>query len=183
MSSFSSTFLDISRKLLELGSNPALKSKAGQYPYNAAESKDVRIVFRRFRAQYPDRYEYQLGQVPEPLTEEVERLKAERKAAQNKLKREKEKARKAEQYERRKEAEEKTRFLNLSDREKRALAAERRILGQAKREGDAKPILVRCFDCGTDITGKIPFEYNKNVFCTTKCLAEHRRKFPTQLTA
>ena len=46
---------------------------------------------------------------------------------------------------------EKNRYLALSDREKRALAAERRIQALA---GTAV-VLNRCFQCGVDITGKV----------------------------
>ena len=51
--------------------------------------------------------------------------------------------------------EEKRRFLSLSDREKRALAAERRILAAASESGAATvAVLSRCYQCGADISGK-----------------------------
>ena len=170
------------------------------------------------------------AQVPEPITDELEKELAEKKRLQNKLKRDKEKQKKLEKQQKQEEEDEKNRFLNLSDREKveltylilknllqvikfttrqfcqvlfynwnrnqitqlfshvcffciqRALAAEKRIIGECKRTGDVKPVLMRCFDCGIDITGKVPFEYNLNKFCSPKCLAAHRRKFPTPLS-
>jgi len=64
----------------------------------------------------------------------------------------------------------------------RALAAEKRILGQLVDKGEKRPILARCFDCAADITGKVPFEYNHNIFCSTKCLIAHRKKFPVPLS-
>ena len=70
-----------------------------------------------------------------------------------------------------KESEEKNRFLNLSDREKRALAAEKRLLAQNQELPSAQ----RCFQCGIDIGGKIPFEYLDYRFCTPKCVKEHRK--------
>lgn len=62
------------------------------------------------------------------------------------------------------------------------MAAEQRILAQCKRNKEELPVLVRCFDCACDMTGKVPFEYNQNIFCTTKCLSSHRKKFPTPLS-
>ena len=53
--------------------------------------------------------------------------------------------------------EEKRRFLALSDREKRALAAERRILAASSDKGAAAEAMVlsRCYECGADISGKV----------------------------
>lgn len=34
----------------------------------------------------------------------------------------------------------------------------------------------RCFQCASDITGKVPFEYMDFRFCSPKCLKEHRLK-------
>ena len=54
--------------------------------------------------------------------------------------------------------EEKRRFLALSDREKRALAAERRILAASSDKGAAAAeamVLSRCYECGADISGKV----------------------------
>ncbi|KAJ8971835.1 hypothetical protein NQ317_001548 [Molorchus minor] len=95
---------------------------------------------------------------------------------QRKLKREKEKEKKKENQIKRKEQEEKDRFLQLSDREKRALAAERRILSQSGT------VIARCFLCASDITGKVPFEYLGNRFCTTDCLKAHRMRNATVLS-
>jgi hypothetical protein len=57
----------------------------------------------------------------------------------------------------------------------RALAAERRLLANASVTGLATPVLVRCFLCGLDISGKVPFEYNNNKFCSPPCLQKHRK--------
>lgn len=142
------------------------------------------------------------AQIPPPLTEEEEMARAEKKKLVNKMKRDKQKQHKEEKLEKKKEVEEQQRFLELSDREKvkikfnkqlfgrktdfrknsltliqRALAAEQRILAQCKQNAEATPVLVRCFECACDITGKVPFEYLQYVFCTPKCLAAHRSKF------
>jgi len=177
-----SNHLDIVWSLMDQGSDPAVKDKSGKCPYTYADSRECRDTFRRFMGQFPEKYDYKKAQVPPPLSEEMEKERAEKKKLLNKLKREKEKQKKQERMEHEKETEEQKRFLGLSDREKRALAAEQRILAQCKRNAEKAPVLVRCFDCAADITGKVPFEYNQNVFCTPKCLAAHRKKFPTPLS-
>ena len=35
-----------------------------------------------------------------------------------------------------------------------------------------------CFLCGLDITGKTPFEYGDNKFCSIKCVKMHRTRNP-----
>ena len=46
--------------------------------------------------------------------------------------------------------------MALSDREKRALAAERRILASSTENGSAagSVVLSRCYQCGADMSGK-----------------------------
>merc|ERR1719150_3481920 len=109
-----------------------------------AESKDTRNTFRfvkpvnfktkklnqcncrKFMGEHPDKYDYKTAQIPAPLSKELEeekqRKQNEKKKAQRQAKREKEKLVKAEEKQKKAEGEEKERFLNLSDREKRALA-------------------------------------------------------------
>ena len=98
--------------------------------------------------------------------------KAEKKKAQRAARKEKEKEVKEVEKAKKAEEEEQKRFLNLSDREKRALAAERRILAQ----NEALPSAPRCFQCGIDISGKVPFEYSDYKFCKPACVREHRNK-------
>lgn len=113
------------------------------------------------------------------------RLEEEKKLEEERLRQEEE---------RRKVEEEKARFLSMSDREKvrisfslydmftynvgslqRALAAERRLLVNASKEGLPTPVLARCFLCAEDMSGKIPFEYNQSKFCSPACLQKHRK--------
>lgn len=101
---------------------------------------------------------------------------AEKKKAQRKIKKEKEKEKRKENEVKQKEQLEKRRFLELSDREKRALAAERRILSQSGT------ITSRCFLCASDMAGKVPFEYSNNRFCSVECLKAHRLKNPIKLS-
>jgi len=46
------------RFLLEYSCDPAVKDKNGKYPYNYAETKDCRAVFRRFMGQFSDKFDY-----------------------------------------------------------------------------------------------------------------------------
>merc|ERR1712034_185631 len=137
----------------------------------------TRNVFRKFMGEYPEKYDYKTAQVPPPLSKEAEEEKAakvnEKKKAQRLAKREKEKLQKSEEQKLKKEKEEKDRFLNLSDREKRALAAERRLLNTGGSTAIQKQL---CFSCAADITGKTPFEYADNKFCSVGCVKKHRMK-------
>merc|ERR1712179_188111 len=127
---------NIIRTLLLHGADPSVKDKMKKVPYMLASEKETRNVFRKFMGEFPDRYDYKSAQVPAPLSKEAEEEKAakvnEKKKAQRMAKKEKEKLQKSEEQKLKKEREEKERFLNLSDREKRALAAERRLLGRLK---------------------------------------------------
>ncbi|XP_070211217.1 tRNA endonuclease ANKZF1-like isoform X1 [Littorina saxatilis] len=168
---------DIITMLLDAGCDPAVRDGGGKTPYITASNKDVRNAFRRFRGEHPDQYDYEAAQIPSGLTADMEaerkQREAEKKKAQKKAKQERLKDRKAEQAKEAVEQKEKERFLALSDRDKRALAAERRILTQAA-PAVATPVLNRCYQCGVDISGKVPFMYMEFQFCNPKCLKEHR---------
>lgn len=43
---------------MEIGCDPATKDKSGKVPYNYAESRECRDIFRKFMGQYPDKYDY-----------------------------------------------------------------------------------------------------------------------------
>nr|XP_033328053.1 ankyrin repeat and zinc finger domain-containing protein 1-like [Megalopta genalis] len=116
----------------------------------------------------PDKYNYSKSQIPGPLTDEIEQEELERKRQQRKVKREKERAKRKEFELKKQEEDTKQRFLSLSDREKRALSAEQRILKQGCT------MISRCFQCAVNMAGQVPFEYNYNRFCSMPCLREHR---------
>jgi len=170
----------IVKTLLFNGADPSVRDKLKKVPYMLAFDKETRNVFRKFLGEFPDRYDYKSAQIPPPLSKEAEEEKAakvnEKKKAQRQAKREKEKLQKAEDQKLKQEKEEKERFLNLSDREKRALAAERRLLSSAGSSTMVQKQL--CFSCATDITGKTPFEYADNKFCSVGCVKKHRLKHP-----
>ncbi|XP_052091788.1 ankyrin repeat and zinc finger domain-containing protein 1-like isoform X2 [Mytilus californianus] len=165
--------------LMKAGSNPAVKDKYGQTAYQITSDKETRNEFRRFMAKFPDRYDYDSGKIPGPLTEEMEaerrKKEAERKKQQKKAKQERDKEKRAEEAIQRVEEEAKKRFLSMPDRDKRALAAEKRLKDQKLSEG-IQVVLSRCYQCGKDMTGKVPFEYFDYKFCSPKCLKEHRQK-------
>ncbi|XP_072749414.1 tRNA endonuclease ANKZF1 [Anoplolepis gracilipes] len=154
--------------LLEIGSDPCNKNKKLQTPYAAANDKKTRNTFRRFMEINPDKFNYQKSQIPGPLSDEIEQAEVEKKRQQRKLKRFKEKVKRKEFELKKQEENEKQRFLNLSDKEKRALVAQNRMLSEGYT------VISRCFQCAIDMTNKTPFEYNANRFCSMPCLKEHR---------
>ncbi|XP_029173254.1 ankyrin repeat and zinc finger domain-containing protein 1-like [Nylanderia fulva] len=154
--------------LLEIGSDPCNKNKKLQTPYAASNDKKTKNTFRRFMEAFPDKFNYQKSQIPGPLSDEIEQAEVEKKRQQRKLKRFKEKVKRKEFEQKKQEENEKQRFLNLSDKEKRALVTQNRMLS----EGFS--VISRCFQCAIDMTNKVPFEYNANRFCSMPCLKEHR---------
>lgn len=124
------------RKLMDLGCDPSLSDASGRVPYMVASDKETRATFRRFMGANPERYDYVKAVIPSPLTEEIEKQKAEKLAEKRKLqkqarkekkttekakmdeeKRKQEELRLAEE-EKRKAEEDRARFVALSDREK-----------------------------------------------------------------
>ncbi|XP_020298776.1 ankyrin repeat and zinc finger domain-containing protein 1-like [Pseudomyrmex gracilis] len=154
--------------LLEIGSDPCNKNKKLQTPYAAASDKKTRNTFRRFMEANPDKFNYQKSQIPGPLSDEIEQAEVEKKRQQRKLKRFKEKVKRKEFELKKQEENEKQRFLNLSDGEKRTLVGQNRMLSEGYT------VISRCFQCAIDMTDKVPFEYNANRFCSMPCLKEHR---------
>ncbi|KAL1268088.1 hypothetical protein QQF64_033451 [Cirrhinus molitorella] len=163
------------RLLMDEGSDPANKDKKGQTPYGVAPEKDTRNTFRKYMGEHPDKYDYTKAQVPGPLTEETESKKAEKKKAQKAARKQREKDQKEEKLKKQQEEEEKRRFIALSDREKRALAAERRLAEHMATTGVTLTTIRRCFQCGESLLGKIPFEYLDYSFCTPRCVQAHRK--------
>lgn len=162
--------------LLDAGADPASRDNKGQTPYIVAPDKDTRNVYRKYMGENPDKYDYCKAQVPGPLTTEIEAKKMEKKKAQKTLRKQKEKEQKEEKKKQDMEIEEKKRFAALTDREKRALAAERRLAEQvAAKQGVNISNVKRCWLCGESLLGKIPFEYQDFSFCSTGCVQQHRK--------
>lgn len=165
--------------LMENGCDPSIADGRGRLPYNVSRSKDTKNIFQKFVAVHPEKFDYLKAKIPVPRTPEEEEKQAavlaERKKAKKKAQKEKAKKKKEEEETQKREEEEKARFLELSDREKRALAAERRLQQQCKKADTPAVVHSRCFLCGTNITD-IPFEYSDNKFCSIRCVKEHRSK-------
>ncbi|KAJ8352318.1 hypothetical protein SKAU_G00237940 [Synaphobranchus kaupii] len=166
---------DVIRLLMDAGSDPACRDVKGQPPYALAPDKDTRNVFRKYMAEHPDKYDYSKTQIPGPLTAEIELKKAEKRRAQKAAKKQREKEHKEERQKEEAEVEEKRKFASLSDREKRALAAEKRLVQQMASTGTEFTNTRRCWQCGESLLGKIPFEYLHFSFCTTRCVQQHRK--------
>uniref|UniRef100_A0A670YKP1 Vms1-associating treble clef domain-containing protein n=1 Tax=Pseudonaja textilis TaxID=8673 RepID=A0A670YKP1_PSETE len=123
--------------------------------------------------EQPERYDYTRAQVPGPLTAEMEARQAERRRAQKALRKQREREDREAQLLLEQEQEEKKRFALLSDREKRALMAERRFASQLKDSGASLTNTRRCWFCGESLLGCIPFHYLDFSFCSTNCLQAH----------
>jgi hypothetical protein len=181
--------------LLDHGSDPTIKDKQKKCPYNLAPDRETRNVFRRFQAKCPNKYNWADACIPtnDLLTPEEEARKEEKRKekrrAQRQIKKEKDNLLKEQKAVIQKEEKDRESFLKLSDREKRALAAERRIIAaknadsnseNSKSEATISGLTIqRCYQCGIDITGKVPFEYQNYRFCTTSCVKVHRKKCAT----
>uniref|UniRef100_A0A8B9IV90 Ankyrin repeat and zinc finger peptidyl tRNA hydrolase 1 n=1 Tax=Amazona collaria TaxID=241587 RepID=A0A8B9IV90_9PSIT len=161
--------------LLEAGADPALRDVQERTPYCVSADKLTRNAFRKFMVDHPDKYDYSRARVPGPLTQEMEAKKLEKKRAQKAQRKQREQAQREERQRREQEQAEKQRFAALSDREKRALAAERRLAVQLQDTGATLVNISRCWHCGESLLGRIPFHYLDFSFCSTACLQTHRR--------
>ncbi|KAL2775138.1 ankyrin repeat and zinc finger domain-containing protein 1 isoform 2 [Daubentonia madagascariensis] len=169
------------RLLLEAGADPTVQDSRARPPYTVAADKSTRNEFRRFMEKNPDAYDYNKAQVPGPLTPEMEARQAIRKREQKAARRRREEQQQEQQEREEQEREEQRRFAALSDREKRALAAERRLaaqLGAPSPPIPDSPVINarRCWSCGASLQGLIPFHYLDFSFCSTRCLQDHRRQ-------
>lgn len=167
------------RLLLEAGADPTVQDSRARPPYTVAADKSTRNEFRRFMEKNPDAYDYSKAQVPGPLTPEMEARQAMRKREQKAARRQREEQQRKQREQEEREQEEQRRFAALSDREKRALAAERRLAAQLgvstpQTPGPATLCAQRCWSCGTSLQGLIPFHYLDFSFCSTRCLRDHR---------
>ncbi|NXG95289.1 ANKZ1 protein, partial [Loxia leucoptera] len=160
--------------LLEAGADPALRDRQERTPYCTSADRRTRNAFRKFMVDHPDKYDYSRAKVPGPLTQEMEAKKLEKKRAQKAQRKQREQAQREEQHRWEQEQERKQWFAALSDREKRALAAERRLAAQLQDKGTTLANISRCWHCGESLLGRIPFHYLDFSFCSTACLQTHR---------
>mmetsp|Transcript_13834 Transcript_13834/g.21980 ORF Transcript_13834/g.21980 Transcript_13834/m.21980 type:complete len:218 (-) Transcript_13834:142-795(-) len=163
--------------LLELGANPTLADFAGRMPYEVCKDKDCRDAFRRYWATAPDKWDYKVGAIPSMLSADLE-IDQHKRAAEKK---EKEKQRRKDQEKRKKEAERARKDVeeavkisaqaesHLSERERRAMAAERRLGMLAPSDSPA----FSCAMCQTEVK-RTPFERLGNKYCSTNCVVAHK---------
>lgn len=132
--------------LMEHGADPTVRSKSGHTPYAVSKNKATRDVFRRFMAAHPSSWDYSAAQIPSPLTEEMERERSKKEAEKRKEKKKK----KAKEQQLKKEMEKKEEeekvaeharmktLDSMTQRERQALAAERRMASQVPTSAAAQ---------------------------------------------
>ncbi|XP_008585683.1 PREDICTED: ankyrin repeat and zinc finger domain-containing protein 1 [Galeopterus variegatus] len=167
------------RLLLEAGADPTVQDFRAQPPYTVAVDKSTRNEFRRFMEKNPDAYDYNKAQVPGPLTPEMEAWQTAQKREKKAARRQREAQQRKQREQEEQEQDEQRRFAALSDGEKRALAAEHRVIAQLGAPMPPTPDSAiinarRCWSCGASLQGLIPFHYLDFSFCSTCCLQDHR---------
>ncbi|XP_018018038.1 ankyrin repeat and zinc finger domain-containing protein 1 [Hyalella azteca] len=166
--------LDLVKWLLEEGGcDPSTQDSRHRAPYSCCSTNAGRLLYRRYRAQHPDAHNYAKSAIPAPLNPEEEKRRNKEKEAKRIAQKARQKENKLKKQRLLEEQKERQRYLNLSDREKRALAAERRLLS-SQPTATERPVLLRCFQCACDISGLVPYEYSDNQFCSTACVRTHR---------
>ncbi|XP_078481485.1 tRNA endonuclease ANKZF1-like [Ciona intestinalis] len=162
--------------LLEAGADPAIKNFTSFLPYCLCPNKEARNTFRRFRSKHPDKFDYKSAQIPSPLSdvaeEEMKKKKSEKKKMQRLDRKLKDRVKREEEEKKKEEQDEKERFLALSDREKRLIAIERRMINSNPSPSSNER---RCFTCAENLFAKVPFEYLDFHFCSVICLKTHKK--------
>ncbi|KAH7434578.1 hypothetical protein KP509_06G024000 [Ceratopteris richardii] len=201
--------VDLVLELLRSDANPCIKDSRGRTPYDIAADKETRNVFRRFMASNLELWDWHAANVPSPLTDEMEAAKAAKQAekdAKRKAKaKEQKKLRKAKLKSRETAAATSSERVSSEDigkttdscslagenakskadveREKRALAAERRMkalsLAPVPTAGSNLSSTTQqdgpfCSCCGVSLAGMTPFYRLKFRYCTTVCVNAHR---------
>ncbi|RHY50336.1 hypothetical protein DYB38_005771 [Aphanomyces astaci] len=138
--------------LLQHGASPCALDDRQRVPYVLTTSKEMRNVFRRFRADAPDRWDYVVAKVPDALTDEME--DAQKARAKEKKKRAAERKKEAKAV----EAEAK--------RVQEAAAAD----AAARRAKESA-----CAACGQP-SGTQPFSRLTYLYCSTTCVHNHKRQ-------
>lgn len=171
--------VDILNVLLMYGADPTIKNTHDKVPYMISRDKVTRDSFRRFMNQYPDMYDYTVAKIPSPLSEEMELVRKEKKTEKKKAQRKAQKERKKEKAQedalQRTELERQKMVQNLSDRERRALAAEKRMANQLPDIKDVTKYDTCCW-CGSSLCGVVPFEKLHYKYCKIECVREHRKE-------
>mmetsp|Transcript_4270 Transcript_4270/g.9224 ORF Transcript_4270/g.9224 Transcript_4270/m.9224 type:complete len:613 (-) Transcript_4270:93-1931(-) len=152
---------DLVRLLLENGASPTLPDLRGCLPYMAVEeSKACREVFRRYRGEHPDKWDYSRSGIPEAITDESEAARKEKQKEKKKKQTQRKKEQKAKERKRQEEA------------EKKKAAEEAAILANAPS----------CDMCQKKLSGKSSDWFNRLDFyyCSPECMQGHRRKLQAE---
>ena len=170
------------KELLHRNLNPELRNNQSKTGYEAATSKEIRNEYRRFMAQYPDKWDYKVAKVPSPLTPEMEEAqenkKQEKKKAQRSAKAQQDKQKKAAKKEAERREKERVagevqqlRSRQLTARERCLLAAEVRLAAESGSRGCFSG---KCDCCETGLDGLVPFERLHFKYCSVSCVREHK---------
>lgn len=177
-------FIECVWELLLSGSDPSIAdlSKNKIFPYLVSQNKTVRELYRRFKHDYPNRYDYDKAKINEPLSSEKMAEKMEKEKEKKKKKKQARKEREAKEKEKlgiqQIEDNERGLFLSLTDHEKKQLMTDKDSLSlMTISSKSAKTIknVKRCWHCAIDISSTVPFEYCEFKFCSIKCLKVHRQ--------
>ncbi|CAI7990450.1 hypothetical protein GBAR_LOCUS491 [Geodia barretti] len=124
--------------------------------------------------QWPQLHDYSQTQIPSPLTDDMERQRREKAAEKKREKKKQAKKKKSEEKVREEEAVVARRqgetVQGLSEREKRALAAERRLAAHNSADSSVQRAGV-CSCCGRGIAGLVPFHRLQYHYCSMPCRA------------
>ncbi|CAF3657895.1 unnamed protein product [Rotaria socialis] len=167
--------LKIIQRLLKEGANPSLSNQRAKYPYNLCKNKETKDVFRLFRHDHPDKYDYALGQIAASISmDELERqrgVERERRRQTKKRRTDKQRSDQERQIREQEEEQQRIAFLALSEAEKRTLAVH--VNFETNKRDELH--LGRCWQCAKKISDE-PFTYFDYKFCSTSCLKAHRTK-------
>eukprot|EP01117_Protostelium_nocturnum_P010589 TRINITY_DN3806_c0_g1_i3.p1 TRINITY_DN3806_c0_g1~~TRINITY_DN3806_c0_g1_i3.p1 ORF type:complete len:664 (+),score=278.14 TRINITY_DN3806_c0_g1_i3:127-2118(+) len=177
-----SGFHDLIEALIREGADPSVRGMDGKTPFDVSKDKETSLWWRKFAGRHHTMFKWTSFGV-QPTTDEIEAEKLqkelEKKALQKEKKKEKQKKRKEEEKKEKLRKNEEAELAkineerenamkNMSEREKRAMAAENRI---AMSNGTIK----KCNLCDTPLT-MVPFVRLDYHYCSMKCLNDHRTK-------
>uniref|UniRef100_A0A7S2WHB4 VLRF1 domain-containing protein n=1 Tax=Mucochytrium quahogii TaxID=96639 RepID=A0A7S2WHB4_9STRA len=148
---------EIVRLLLNRGADPCTRDHRGRLPFNCAtSSKPTRDAFRRFRGDFPDKYDYEKACVPGPLTAEKDELK------------------KQKQREKKKRQAEKKKRLKQEER----LREEAAKLKKEKEDAAILAAAHSCESCRKKLLGNPSkwFQRLDYYYCSLECMHRHRRQ-------
>ncbi|KYQ88554.1 hypothetical protein DLAC_11283 [Tieghemostelium lacteum] len=182
--------LEMIELLLNSNADPTVsEGLKNQTAYDCAANQKTRDFFREWAGTHLNKWDYQKAHLV-PLTPQQKQEQADKKKLKRKAQKEKEKVKKQqekveleEQKKRDLEKQQKQEELKvieqiqmtkimqeskLTDREKRALAAESR----------SNPLLAKkCDNCNQNIPG-VPFERLTYKYCSVACVKSHKQLFP-----